>query len=246
MRVLARSRRARRALAASLIVVVVLAGSAYGTNLLLNARTVQLFGGVTARVETPHRVVALTFDDGPDPAGAETLLDTLARSEARATFYVTGRELAENPALGARIAAEGHELGNHTYSHRRMVMVSPGTVADEIERTDVLIRRTGYRGEITFRPPNGKKLFSLPAYLDRHDRKTIMWDVEPDSYPEVAASAAGIVSHTVERVRPGSIVLLHGMYSSREQTRLAVGPLIERLRAEGYRFVTVSELLALR
>jgi peptidoglycan/xylan/chitin deacetylase (PgdA/CDA1 family) len=148
-----------------------------------------------------------------------------------------------HPDLAAAIAAAGHELGNHTYSHERMVAVSPGFVADEVGRTDDRIRRAGYRGEITFRPPNGKKLLTLPLYLSQHGRRTIMWDVEPNSYPEVDASAERIVDHVVARVRPGSIVLLHGMYAGREQTRRAVVPIVERLRNAGYRFLTVSQLL---
>jgi peptidoglycan/xylan/chitin deacetylase (PgdA/CDA1 family) len=224
--------------------VVLLAASAYGLDLLMNSRTVQLYGGITHRVETSAKVVALTFDDGPAPAGADRLLDTLDRAGVPATFYLTGSELAEYPELGARIAAAGHEIGNHSYSHQRMVLVSPGFVAEEVERTDALIRKTGYDGEITFRPPNGKKLLTLPRYLAEHDRRTITCDVEPDSYPDVASSADRIVDHAVERVRPGSIILLHAMYPSREQSLLAVGPLIERLQERGYEFVTVSQLLA--
>ncbi|MFK0244868.1 polysaccharide deacetylase family protein [Amycolatopsis azurea] len=246
MRFLPSSPRGRKGVVIGLIVAVVLAASAYGLDLLVNARTFQFYGGLTHRVDVPDKVVALTFDDGPDPAGAVGLLDSLAAAGVPATFYLTGRELERNPDLGARIATAGHEVGNHSYSHERMVFVSAETVATEIERTDALIRRTGYRGEITFRPPHGKKLLALPRYLADHRRRTIMWDVEPDSYPEVAASASGIVEHTAEHVRPGSIVLLHGMYQSRATTRQAVVPLVERLRGLGYRFVTVSELLARR
>ncbi len=246
MRVLPVSPRARKAVVLGLITAVMLAASAYGLDRLVNARTFQFYGGLTHRVEVPDKVVALTFDDGPDPAGTGELLDGLATAGVPATFYLTGRELERHPDLGTRIAAAGHELGNHSYSHERMVFVSAETVAGEIERTDALIRRTGYRGEITFRPPNGKKLLALPRYLAEHRRRTIMWDVEPDSYPEVAASASGIAEHTADHVRPGSIVLLHGMYQSRATTRQAVVPLVERLRGRGYRFVTVSRLLAQR
>ena len=226
---------------AAIVLLVVLA---LGLDRLINARGFQFYGGITPRVETSAKVVALTFDDGPAPPGAESLLDTLARAEVPATFYLTGSELAEYPELGARIAADGHEIGNHTYSHERMVLVSPDFVAEEIEDTDSLIRATGYEGETTFRPPNGKKLLALPRYLAEHDRRTITWDVEPDSYPEVAASSDKIVDYADEHVRPGSIILLHAMYPSREQSRLAVGPLIDRLQDRGYEFVTVSELLS--
>ncbi|WP_338012424.1 polysaccharide deacetylase family protein [Rhodococcus pyridinivorans] len=79
------------------------------------------------------------------------------------TFYVTGSELEQRPELGRAIVEAGHELGNHTATHRRMMLVGSGTVAEEIERTDAAIRETGFDGEITLRPPYGKKLVALPA-----------------------------------------------------------------------------------
>jgi peptidoglycan/xylan/chitin deacetylase (PgdA/CDA1 family) len=126
----------------------------------------------------------------------------------------------------------GHEVGNHTATHRRMVLVGGGTVAEEI----------GYDDEITFRPPYGKKLVALPRYLADHDRTTVMWDVEPDSG---ASDADAIVRTALEETRPGSIILLHVMYPARESSLAAVPGIVEGLRAEGYRFVTVSELLAM-
>jgi peptidoglycan/xylan/chitin deacetylase (PgdA/CDA1 family) len=241
VRFLPSPRRARTWRIISLVTVVVVVASLFGLSAIANARTFQLFGGLTNRVDTSAKVVALTFDDGPDPAGTSQLLDALARARVPATFYLVGRDMAEHPDLARAIVLAGHELGNHTYSHERMWFVSTSFVAEEVERTDRLIRRAGYLGEITFRPPNGKKLLALPYYLDQHDRRTIMWDVEPDS--EVDAPARRIADVAVENTRPGSIILLHGMYAGRDQSRLAVASIIDRLKADGYRFVTVSELL---
>ncbi|WP_328412354.1 polysaccharide deacetylase family protein [Nocardia sp. NBC_00403] len=237
------SRRARRWTICLAMVLVVLLGSGFGLFRVVNSRTFQFFGGLTDRVDTTSKVVALTFDDGPDPVGVQPVLDVLADKGVPATFFLIGQELERHPELGVAIAKAGHEIGNHTYSHQRMVFVTPGTVAGEIERTDELIRNTGYTGEITVRPPNGKKLLTLPYYLHEHDRKTILWDVEPNSYPEVDSSAAAIADYTVARVRPGSIVLLHAMYGGRQQTRDAIVPMIDKLRTGGYRFVTISQLL---
>lgn len=228
--------------AASVVVLLLLA---YGGFRLIDSRTFQFFGGLTARVETTQKVVALTFDDGPDPAGTADLLATLQREHVRGTFFLIGSALAEHPALGRQIAAAGHQIGNHTYSHERMVFCTPGFVESEITRTDALIRQTGFRGEIDFRPPNGKKGIVLPWYLAQHNRKTIMWDVEPNSYPDIDRSPTATTSYVVSHVRPGSIVLLHGMYANRQATREALGPIIDQLRARGYRFVTISDLLAL-
>src|SRR5215207_10715085 len=118
------------------------------------------------------------------------------------------------------------------------------TLAGRIERTDELIRAAGHAGPIHFRPPYGKKLLALPFYLSRHDRQTITWDVAPDSDLAADADAGAITRHVLNRTRPGSIILLHVMYPSRAETMKAVPFIIEGLKREGYRFVTVSELLA--
>jgi peptidoglycan/xylan/chitin deacetylase (PgdA/CDA1 family) len=233
----------RRLLISAVAVIVVLCLAGYGSWQLMDSRTFQLFGGLTARVDTTQKVVALTFDDGPDPAGTDALLATLAEKHVHGTFFLIGNELARHLELGRKIAAAGHQLGNHTYSHERMVFRTPSFVDSEITRTDAEIRKTGYRGEIDFRPPNGKKLVALPWYLAQHNRRTIMWDVEPNSLPEIDGSATATTNYTVSQVRPGSIVVLHGMYASRQATRDALGPIIDQLRARGYHFVTVSELL---
>jgi peptidoglycan/xylan/chitin deacetylase (PgdA/CDA1 family) len=224
--------------ALALAVIVLLAVGGY---YLMNSRSFQLAGRLVERVDTAEKVVALTLDDGPT-ALAPDVLRVLADADVPATFYLNGRDLAAHRDFGRAIAAAGHEIGNHTYSHRRMVFVTPGTVAAEVERTDDEIRRTGYRGPITFRPPYGKKLWTLPKYLSDHDRTTVTWDVEPDSAPD--ASADQIVTHTVDAVRPGSIILLHVLFEGRSASRAAIPRMVAKLRADGYRFVTVSDLIA--
>ncbi|MGW3965467.1 polysaccharide deacetylase family protein [Amycolatopsis sp. NPDC005003] len=239
-----KSRRARRWTIAVASALVIALGAAIALFEVSKSRTFQFFGTLVNRVETSEKLVALTFDDGPDPAGATTVLDTLKTHQVPATFFLIGRDIAAHPDLAKDIAAAGHEIGNHSFSHERMIGVTPSWVADEVEATDALIRTTGYTGEILFRPPNGKKLFALPHYLAEHDRTTITWDVEPDSAG--TPDAATIEKTTVDQVRPGSIVLLHPMYPTREQTRRAIGPIVDRLKQRGFRFVTVSQLLAAR
>lgn len=232
----------RRWIIAGSVSLVLLLVAASATYCLARSRTYQLAGELVGRVATTEKVVALTFDDGPSDSTPE-VLDMLATAGVSATFYLNGAALDRYPGYGARIARAGHEIGNHTYTHRRMVFVTPATVAREIETTDAAIARTGYRGPVTFRPPHGKKLWALPDYLAEHRRTTVMWDVEPDSAG--APETDRIVDETVMSVRPGSIVLLHVMHDSRSASRAAVPRIVDRLRAEGYRFVTVSELLAL-
>lgn len=224
-------------------VVLVLAAAVYGLDRLARSRTVQLFGRLVSRVDTPERVVALTFDDGPTPEFAGEIMEVLASRRVRATFFVIGGDVAAAPEVARRLVAAGHDLGNHSYTHTRMALKSQAFLRGEVERTDAVIRAARHAGEIYFRPPFGRKLVGLPWYLWRTGRTTVTWDVEPDSYPEVAATAEGIASHVAQRVRPGSIVLLHVWYASRATSRAAVPLVIDRLQADGYRFVTVGELL---
>jgi chitin deacetylase len=118
---------------------------------------------------------------------------------------------------------------------------TPSFIKSEIERTDQLIRQADYQSVIHFRPPYGKKLILLPYFLARTSRKTITWDVEPDSYPEIAADSNKIAAHVMEKTKPGSIILLHVM--GRSESLKAVKGVIAGLKGEGYSFKTVSEML---
>jgi peptidoglycan-N-acetylglucosamine deacetylase len=218
----------------------------YGAYRWTNARTFQAFGAIIARVDTNEPLVALSFDDGPDRNTVGRLLPMLATHHARATFFVEGRVLEHEPALGRELWSAGHELGNHTYSHERMVLKSQRFIASEIERTDAAIRAAGQLGTIHFRPPFGKKLLGLPWYLAQRQRTTIMWDVEPDSDASIARSPAQIAEHVATRARPGSIILLHVMQPNRLASLQAVPTILSNLSARGYRFVSVSELLRAR
>lgn len=231
-----------RIVALSLLIVPL---ALFSTWKFSKARTVQLFDQIVPRVETSAPVVALTFDDGPTPLYTEEILSILDEHGVKATFFVTGREIEQNMAECRKIVAEGYELGNHSYSHAAMINKSLDFIRQEIERTDQLIRECGYEGDIHFRPPYSKKLILLPYYLGRTGRKSIFMDVEPESYAEISSDADRITAHVLEEARPGSIILLHAMYSSRTETMKAVPDIIRGLREEGYRFVTISELLAL-
>jgi peptidoglycan/xylan/chitin deacetylase (PgdA/CDA1 family) len=124
-----------------------------------------------------------------------------------------------------------------------MVFKTPSFIRTEVERTTLAIRAIGYGGPVLFRPPYGKKLLGLPHFLRSQGIPTIMWDIEPDSQEELAGSADRMVEHVLGRVRPGSIILLHAM--NHRPSLDAVEPLLVRLAQQGYRFVTVSELLSL-
>ncbi|AYM81932.1 MULTISPECIES: polysaccharide deacetylase family protein [Agrobacterium] len=225
------------------LVLAGLAAVLIGVHFFSKSRTTQLFGGIIARVETERPVVALTFDDGPSVRFTPDVLTILRERGVKATFFLTGKETEENLPQARMIVSEGHQLGNHSYTHSNMMFMGPARIREEIERTDAAIRAAGYEGEIMFRPPYGKKLLTLPWYLSRHDRKTIMWDVEPESFPDVADDAAALASHVIEQTRNGSIIIMHVMYRSREVSRQALPLIIDGLRQRGFEFVTVAQLL---
>ncbi|MBL9005127.1 MAG: polysaccharide deacetylase family protein [Myxococcales bacterium] len=211
---------------------------------LSRSREFQLLGQSVARVEGARKTVALTIDDGPTAAHTEQVLAILRQYGVRATFFVIGSELERNLDGGRAIVRDGHELGNHTYSHRRMLGSSLTFIKDELETTDRLIRAVGYQGPIYFRPAYGKRFILLPYYLRMTHRTSVLWDIEPESYPDIAGSRERIVQHVLDHVRPGSIILLHVMYDSRAASRAALPDIIKGLQSRGYELVTISSLLA--
>jgi peptidoglycan-N-acetylglucosamine deacetylase len=228
----------RIAVLSSGIVLLVL----YSTYKLMNARGFQVLGKIVPRVSTSRPVVALTFDDGPMPPYTSKLLSVLREKNVKATFFIVGQNLEKFPSLGDDVVRQGHELGNHSYSHQRMIFKSYDFIQSEIERTDQLIRRAGYTGGIHFRSPYGKKLFLLPLYLSRVEKKNLFFDIEPDS--TVTANADRIVEQVLAQTKPGSIILLHAENKNRLESFKAVAGIIDGLKQKGYDFVTVSELLA--
>ena len=228
------------------LLVALLLLSAFVTFKYSKSTTHHLFGEIVDRVETTDKVVALTFDDGPTRAFTQQILEILEDEEITATFFLVGSALEKNPEEARLIAQAGHEIGNHSFSHQRMVFKSPSFIANELERTDQLIRQSGYTGPIHFRPPYGKKLFNLPRYLDSRGIVSFTWDVAPESYGADMNEADPVVDRVLEQVQPGSIVLMHVMFKSRESSMAATPRIIRGLKERGYRFVTVSEMLKYR
>jgi peptidoglycan-N-acetylglucosamine deacetylase len=238
--------RKRPILYSLLYLVVLMAIIGYSLFEISNSRKFQFFGKITANVETDKKLVALTFDDAPTE-NSDEVLKQLEAKKAKATFYMIGQNMEKDPEGAKAIAQAGMELGNHSYSHQRFYFKSQSFIDQEIQSTNKLIRDTGYKGEITFRPPNGKKLFGLPYYLDQKGIKTIMWDVEPDSYVNAELDEHSrkefIVRYTLDNTQPGSIILLHPFCKGCVSDRHAIPEIIDGLRKKGYTFVTVSELL---
>ena len=230
----------RRALIAGGSGLLLFLAGAFAINEISKATCFTLTADIVCRVETDQKLVALTFDDGPTKEGVEAVLPMLKRYDAKGTFFLIGYDSRQDPALVRKIAASGHEVGNHSFHHRRMVLHSSTFYDQEIRSTDALLEAAGAPKPRLFRPPYGKKLIGLPLAVERNGKEMIMWDSgdPPDRDPKVYAAKV------LEQIRPGSITLIHPMYGSRQTERDALPLILEGLRQRGYRMVTVSELIA--
>lgn len=190
-------------------------------------------------VRTPSPVVAMTFDDGPHPTHTPRLLDMLRERRARATFYLIGNRVAAYPQIARRIADEGHEIGNHSWSHPFMDRLGARAVTQEIDRTTNVIFQVTGRPPVTFRPPYGA--FTRAQRTGLHDARslpTILWSVDPQDW---LRPGAGVVSRRIlGHARQGDIVLSHDIHRG---TIDAMPQTLDGLAARGLRFVTVSQIL---
>ncbi|MGF1458123.1 MAG: polysaccharide deacetylase family protein [Leptolyngbyaceae cyanobacterium] len=207
-----------------------------------------LFGDAYYRVQTSEKVVALTFDDGPDPRYTEEIGQLLADAGAPSTFFVMGRHVEQHPDIVQTLVAQGHELGNHTWSHPSLKLKSPATIRSELESTDQLLRGLGYTDDIPFRSPYGHSWLTLPYVLKQRGQANVLWTVQMNDWkpedPDV------MMSLLAPKFEGGAIVLMHdgdgeSEGADRRNTVILVKKILDKYVAEGYRFVTVSELLQL-
>ncbi|WP_181149700.1 polysaccharide deacetylase family protein [Arthrobacter sp. MYb227] len=189
----------------------------------------------TERVDcSKAKCVALTFDDGPGPKTGK-LLDDLKKANAPATFFVVGPNAKNRPEILKRMIAEGHEVGNHTWNHRSLPSLNSAKIRSEIDRTNEAIAAAIGEPASLLRPPYG----AHDSITDRlAQAPVILWDV--DTLDWKYRNADKVVAETISQTRPGSIVLMHDIHAS---TVAAVPRILSQLKAKGYTFVTVSELL---
>jgi peptidoglycan-N-acetylglucosamine deacetylase len=224
-------------------ILLVLAGSAaVGLREVVNSSTFQLFGDYVARVDTEEKVVAVTFDDGPNPVHTPQVLAVLDQQEVKATFFMMGRNVERYPDVAREVLRRGHEIGNHSYSHPKLVLMSPRRVRQEIERTDTLLRGIGVSGEIHFRPPHASKFIILPYVLVQMKKLSVLGDVDPEEWKGHSASV--MTDSILRQVRPGSIIGLHDPLGAR--TLRTLQNILPALASRGYRFETVSALVRRR
>jgi peptidoglycan/xylan/chitin deacetylase (PgdA/CDA1 family) len=189
------------------------------------------------------RRVALTFDDGPSPE-TPRILDILRDNGIQATFFVCGANAERHPELIRRIVAEGHRLGNHTYSHPHLCLKSRSTIAAEIDRTQMVVEKITGRRPTLFRPPYGVRWFTLPSVLRQRGLNMVLWSNFPR---EGNSPARDIVRRALAGLSAGDIILLHDGrkilpdgQNGRATTTEALPKIIEGIRRKGYGFTLLE------
>ena len=197
--------------------------------------------GALRAVSLQRPLVALTYDDGPSDANTAELLEILEAAGARATFFVVGSRLEENRELGLRIAAGGHELANHSYSHRNLQELAENEATEEIALGTRAIAELADPPSL-YRPPFGKQPRDEARICRELGLRSVLWSI--DSGDTMPFSTERIVGEVAGRVRPGDIVLMHDGGDRRQRTVDATRQILDVFCGRGYRFVTVSQLLA--
>jgi peptidoglycan/xylan/chitin deacetylase (PgdA/CDA1 family) len=182
----------------------------------------------------PAGVVYLTFDDGPTPAHTPPILALLARYQARATFFVVGRNAAAYPELVRQEHAAGHGVGNHTWSHRRLTDLGSGRLEAEVDATSAVIGRATGAPVRCLRPPYATVDAASADRARARGLRLVLWDVDSNDWRRPGAAA--IAGRVLGRVRSGDVVLLHDGGGNRTQTVAALEQVLASLSARGFRF----------
>lgn len=193
----------------------------------------------SVHVDGPY--VAMTFDDGPHATLTPKLLDLLAEKKIKVTFFVLGENAVRHPEILKRAVAEGHEIGNHSWSHPNLAKLSNDALRSQLQRTaDVIAQAIGSHPKI-MRPPYGELTPKQRLWVNSEfGYKVILWDVDPLDWKEPGPSV--VAQRIIRETKPGSIMLSHDIHA---QTIAAMPETFDALLAKGFKFVTVSELLAL-
>jgi peptidoglycan/xylan/chitin deacetylase (PgdA/CDA1 family) len=197
-----------------------------------------------------EKVVALTFDDGPSPVWTTQILDELKLAKVKGTFFMLGEHVVKYPEVAKRVAAEGHEIGNHTYDHHVLIYYTMDELEKEIKEAEKVIKDTTGRTTRYFRPPKAWLTGPEKKKIEEMGYKTVLWTLNSKDW--VTFDDKYIIRYILKHLKPGDIILFHdsgGVFrvegGDRHETVLAVRRLIERLKEKGWQFVTVSELLEL-
>jgi peptidoglycan/xylan/chitin deacetylase (PgdA/CDA1 family) len=205
------------------------------------------FRPVLIRGPQQSKHIALTFDDGPSPPYTEQILAILREHQVPATFFVCGSNVEKHPDLLRRIVAEGHEVGNHTYSHPFVFFKSRRRIADEIDRTQAIIEKVAGIHPNIFRPPYGSRWFGLIPTLLERNMHLVLWSAAGYDWKK---DVQGITKSALRELKPGAVLLLHDGRETRpaaeidrSRTVLALPAIIAGARRRGYTFAPLKDFL---
>jgi peptidoglycan/xylan/chitin deacetylase (PgdA/CDA1 family) len=210
------------------------------------APTGQWYGRTFTGLPSGNKLIALTYDDGPNDPHTLRLLDVLAKHDVRATFFLIGRYVHERPEIVQQIVQAGHVVGNHTFTHPLLTFKSAGEIREELANCrDTLQGAIGEHSNL-FRPPFGGRRPAVLSTARELGLEPVMWNVT--GYDWSAPPAAAIELNVAKQIRGGDIILLHDgghklMGADRWQTVLATDHLIKRYKSQEYEFVTVPEMM---
>ena len=178
---------------------------------------------------------AITFDDGPNPVYTPKLLDGLKERDVKATFFVIGEEAELYPEIIERMAKEGHEIGNHTYSHVNLCCLDDEEIEYEVNKTNQVIEKITGEYPVYIRPPFG---FWSKELGDKTGMIEVLWDIDPKDWD--TSDAGTVITRVLKNVDDRNIILFHDASQSSVDAALAV---IDELKERGYAFVGVDEIL---
>jgi polysaccharide deacetylase family sporulation protein PdaB len=199
--------------------------------------------GVIKKVQTDKPWIALTFDDGPDPRETPEILDILRKYNAEATFFVLGQQAHKYPDILRREVSEGHELANHSFTHRDLRHLSRIEITQEISKLDdEIFANTGQHTKL-FRPPGGYYNKKIVETAEQAGYTVVLWTWYQDSKDWSKPGVQKIVTKVISNAHPGDIILFHDRISGRSQTVMALNRILPELQKQGYQFVTISQLI---
>ena len=191
--------------------------------------------------ETDNKYIALTFDDGPHPEQTDRILDILKKYNVKATFFVIGENVNLYPEIVEREIEEGHEVGNHTFHHRRISKMTECQLTNAILESESAVYEICEYNTTAFRPPEGYCNDKVSKIAKKLGYNVILWKI--DTYDWKGTAADIIADKVLKSIKNGDIVLMHDYISGRSNTAAALEILIPKLINEGYELVTVDELI---
>ncbi|WP_375505238.1 polysaccharide deacetylase family protein [uncultured Nostoc sp.] len=198
-----------------------------------------------AKLKANEKVIALTFDDGPSPKNTAQILEILKKNNIKATFFMVGQMVKYFPQVAKQVAADGHVIGNHTWHHWYFQM-DGATASSEIDRTaDIIYKTTGEKTTL-FRPPGGFLNNGLAQYAKNEKYAVMMWSEQSGDAERRSPQVPMLVKNVLKQAKPGAIVLLHDGGGNRSKSVKALPDMIAGLKVQGYRFVTIPQLLEMQ